>query len=59
MFQFKCGTDDWQDVGSTRTKSYCGYQPYTSVACRVRAMNSAGQSVGIEKTVYTQCAGMD
>ena len=57
--QCKCGTDDWQDSDLTRSKSYCGYQPYTSVTCRVRAMNGAGWGAGLEKTVYTKCAGKD
>ena len=55
--QYKCGTDEWQDTGSSRSKSYCGYQPYTSVTCKVRAKNEVGWGTAIEKTVYTKCAG--
>ena len=57
--QCKCDTDDWQDVGLTRSKSYCRYQLYTSVTCKVRAMNDVGWGTTIEKTVYTKCTGMD
>ena len=57
MLQHSCGTDNWRNVGLTRSKGDCGYQPYTSVTCRVRAKNKAGHSAGIEKTVYTKCAG--
>ena len=59
LLQYKCGTDEWQEVTLPTSKGYCGYQPITSVTCRVRAMNSAGWSTAIDKTVYTKCTSED
>ena len=58
FLQYKRGSNIWQSVSpSTRSQGFCGYQPYTSVSCRVRAKNSVDYSQAAEITKRTHCAG--
>ena len=58
FLQYKGNSNIWQSVSSsTRNQGFCGYQPYTSVSCRVKAKNSVGYSQVAEITNRTDCAG--
>ena len=58
MLQYACTGTSWIEVSYDVFTSYqCGFFPNTAVTCWLEAVNEAGNSSQLSKSVITDCDG--